>query len=122
MPTSPAVVVIEDQTELGNAIRDFLTSKGYHVTAVRDQLAAVATLRQKPADLVIADLPDGLDGSPDPLVAIARDFREIPRIVIRSPGDELPFFSPWRIEKHGATMRRPFRLDDLLSVARELVG
>jgi len=122
MSANPVVLVIEDQTELGNVIRDFLASEGYEVVAVRDQLAALSALNDNRADLVIADLPDGADGSPDPLVELARDFRDIPRIVIRSRDDQLPFFGPWRMEGHGATMRRPFRLDDLLSVTRELVG
>lgn len=123
MPVTPVVVVIEDHTELGHVIRDVMGEEGYQVLAVRDQFAAVATLRGQRVDLVIADLSHPEPGAPDPLTEIERDFPDVPLITLsdESP-DQVPFFGPWRISGSRVTLRRPFKLDDLLSVSREVVG
>lgn len=123
MPVTPIVVVIEDHTELGHVLRDVMSEDGYEVLAVRDQFAAVATLRKQRVDLVIADLPDPDPSVADPLSEIARDFPQIPLIVLSDDdGDRAPFFGPWRISESRVTLRRPFKLDDLLTVSREVVG
>lgn len=123
MPSTPVVLLLEDHTELGDVIRDVMTDEGYEVLAVRDQFAAVATLRGQSVDLVIADLPTPEAGEPDPLAEIVRDFPDVPRITVADDGQgALPFFGPWRIFEGHATLRRPFKLDDLLKLTRELVG
>lgn len=123
MPATPVVVLIEDQSELGDVLRDVMTEEGYVVLAVRDQFAAVATLRNEAVDLVVADLPDPEPGTVDPLAEIVRDYPEIPLVAIRDEStDEAPFFGPWLTSGGRTTLRRPFKLDDLLSLARELVG
>lgn len=121
MPVTPVVVVIEDLTELGHVIRDVMGEEGYEVLSVRDQFAAVATLRGQRVDLVIADLAH--PGGPDPLTEIERDFPDVPLIVMtEEPPDQVPFFGPWRISGSRVTLRRPFKLDDLLALSREVVG
>lgn len=123
MSTKPVVLLLEDHTELGEVIRDLMTAEGYDVLAVRDQSAALATLRAQSVDLVIADLPTPRPGEADPLADIVREFEEVPRITLvddvkRGP----PIVGPWRMFDGHAALRRPFKLDDLLTLAHELVG
>ncbi|MDH3269963.1 MAG: response regulator [Gemmatimonadota bacterium] len=122
MPPIPVVVVVEDETALGHVIRDVLTDEGYEVLPVRDQYAAVATLRSQKVDLVIADLPSPSDGQADPVAEIENDFPDVPLILLReqTPQD-VPFFGPWRQRGSKVTLRRPFRLDDLLTVTRHIL-
>jgi len=123
VPVTPVVVLIEDQSELGDVIRDVMSEDGYDVLTVRDQFAAVATLRNQRVDLVIADLPHPEPGRPDPLAEITRDYPQIPLINIADESDDdIPFFGPWRVSGGRVTLRRPFKLDDLLKLTRETVG
>lgn len=123
MPSTPVILLLEDHTELGEVICDVMTEEGYDVLTVRDQFAAVATLRNQSVDLVIADLSTPEAGQPDPLAEIVRDFSDIPRIaIVDGAHGTLPFFGPWRISEGHGTLRRPFKLDDLLTVTREMVG
>lgn len=123
MPATPVVVVIEDQTELGRVIRDVMGEEGYEVLSVRDQFSAVATLRSQHVDLVVADLPAPEPGRADPLAEIVQDFPDVPLIVLRDESSEgVPFFGPWRISGSWMTLRRPFKLDDLLALSRDVVG
>lgn len=123
MPVTPVVLLIEDHTELGEVIRDVMTEDGYEVLTVRDQFAAVATLRNERVDLVVADLPAAEPGQVDPLAEIVRDFSETPMVtIVEESRDGVPFFGPWRRSGHRVTLRRPFKLNDLLAVTRELAG
>lgn len=123
MPITPAVVLIEDHHELGEVIRDVMDEEGYEVLTVRDQFAAVAALRSQRVDLVVADLPDPEPGQADPLSEVAREFPEVPLVtIVDESSEEVPYFGPWRISGSRGTLRRPFKLDDLLAVTREIVG
>lgn len=122
MPVTPVVVVIEDHVELSEVIREVLTEEGYDVLSVRDQFAAVATLRSQRVDLVVADLPAPEAGRGDPLAEIGRDHPDVPLIAITdAPGGDVPFFGPWRKENGRVILKRPFKLDDLLTVSRQII-
>lgn len=123
MPRRPVILVIEAHTELGHVFRDVLDDEGYDVIHVRDQFAALGHLREQPIDLVVSDLEREEPGDPDPLGEIIREFSELPLITVGDDeSEDMPFFGPWRMNGHRVTLRKPFRLDDLVSAARELVG
>lgn len=123
MPPLPVVVIVEDQTELRQVLRDVLDEEGYEVLPVRDPAEAIAILREQSVDLLVSDLPDQEDDSEDPLAEAAREFPELPMIVISTdPQDAVPFFGPWRLSGVRMTLRKPFRLDDLIAASRELLG
>lgn len=122
MPVTPVVVVIEDHVELSEVIRDVMTEEGYDVLSVRDQFAAVATLRSQRVDLVVADLPAPEAGRGDPLAEIGRDHADVPLIAITDvSGEDVPFFGPWRKQNGRVILRRPFKLDDLLALSRQII-
>lgn len=121
MPTAPAVVVIENETELGRVIRDVLVDEGYDVVRVRDQYGAIGIMRQKGVDLVVAGLPGPEDDDPGPLGELATEFPDVALISLSQPG-ALPVFGAWRRDGDHITLRQPFRLDDIIGAAKELVG
>lgn len=121
--SNPVVVLIEDHTELGEVIRDAMTDEGYEVLTVRDPFAAVANLRKQQGDLVVADLPAPEPGHPDPLSELVREFPEVPLVtIVDESAEEIPFFGPWRVSGGRVSLRRPFKLGDLVALAREIVG
>lgn len=122
MPAQPVVVVIEDQSALGEVIRDVLDEEGFEVLNVRDQYAAMGELRHRDVDLVVADLP-ARPGEGDPLAEIAREYPDLRLIVVTDESQEqVPFFGPWRVSGSRWTLRRPFRLADLIAASREAIG
>ena len=122
MPVRPVVIVVEDQTELGDVIRDVFGEEGYDVLTVRDQYAAMGELRHREVDLLVADLPGSLPGG-DPLAEISREFPDLRLVVVTDASQEqVPFFGPWRASGLRVSLRRPFRLADLVAASREAVG
>ena len=122
MPATPVVVVIEDHPELSDVLRDVMTEEGYEVLSARDQSTAVATLRGRHVDLVIWDLPRPEGGRPDPLAEIVHDHADVPLIQITEPTDDgVPFLGPWMKSDRRHVLRRPFKLDDLLRLSRQII-
>jgi DNA-binding NtrC family response regulator len=121
-PPPPVVVLLEDQDELGRVIGDVLGGEGLEVVHAKDATAALDTIRDREVAFVVSDLPSlGIERG-DPLAPIAEPHPDLPIIIIRDPrADDVPFFGPWREEGSRVLLRRPFRIDDLLSATRELV-
>lgn len=118
----PVVLVIEDQTELLDVIRDVLDDEGYQVAAVRNPGEALEVLRNKTVDLIVSDYVPAPGDEADPLVQITEEFPDLP-VIDFSEEDErsIPFFGPWRQDGTRMTLRKPFKLDDLIAASRELV-
>jgi len=123
MPPLPVVLIVENQTELRHVLRDVLDNEGYEVVPAQDPAEAITILRRQPVDLLVSDLPEPEDEGADPLADVIREFPELPLIVLSdgSP-DAVPFFGPWRLSGSRMTLRKPFRLDDLIAASREVVG
>jgi CheY-like chemotaxis protein len=123
MPLRRTAVVIEAQTELGRVIRDVLREEGYEVVPVLTAEEALGALREQRVDLLVSDLPEPDSDTTDPLGEVAGEFPDL-RVIELSEGanDPVPFFGPWRTSGSRVTLRRPFRLDDLIAASRELAG
>jgi DNA-binding response OmpR family regulator len=113
------VLVVEDEEQLGQLIREQLVTAGHGVTLVRDGLQALETLETQPADLVILDwmLP-GLDGlevcrrirarSITPILMLTARAEEVDRILGLEVGAD-------------DYLTKPFSMRELLARARALL-
>jgi len=123
MPRPPVVVVIEDQNELGRVIQDVLGREGYKVVPVPTTAEALEVLRQQKVNLLVSDLPSSEGSEDDPLAPLVEEFPELGMIVMSDEADDaVPFFGPWRVSGSRLTMRRPFRLVDLVAASHEVMG
>lgn len=117
----PVAVVIEDQAELSQVLKDVLGGEGFEVVTVRSTVEAQEAMRERKVALVVSDLPSIGTSDDDPLGPIVRDSPDMGIVVVRDPDDEpVPFFGPWRRDGAKLILRRPFRLDDLLDAVREI--
>jgi DNA-binding NtrC family response regulator len=122
MSAQPVVVVIEDQTELGEVIRDVLDDQGFEVLTVRDPDAAMGELRNRGVDLIVADLPTTRSDDGDPLAEIEQAYPDVRVIVVADDSmAQVPFLGPWRVSGSRTTLRRPFRLADLIAASRQAI-
>ena len=118
----PVILVIEDQAELLDVIRDLLDDEGYDVSAVQNPAEALEVLRSKSVYLMVSDFSPPFGDGSDPLVDIDREFPDLPVIAFSEDDEQsVPFFGPWRVDGSRTTLRKPFKLDDLISALREIV-
>ena len=117
------VLVVEDEAALAAAVADGLRDAGFQAETAPDGQAALARLADRTFDLVVCDLRmPRLDG-PSFYRAIAARFPALARRVIFVTGDVAGTDAERFLEESGCRwLTKPFRLGDLLRLAREVLG
>src|SRR3954467_12126929 len=118
-----AVLVVEDEAALGAAVAEALADAGFVVDRAGDGLEALERLRSRAYDLIICDLKmPRLDGT-----SFHRELEKIDpamaRKVLFVTGDVAGTEAERFLEETSCRwLAKPFRLKDLLRVAREMIG
>ncbi len=88
MADTPAIIVCDDETDLREAVAEYLTRRGFDVRRAGDGVALRALLAERPADLIVLDISmPGEDG-----LSIARSLRaesDIGIVMLTAAGDVL---------------------------------
>ena len=120
----PSVLVVDDEDQLRQLIREILEKAGYQVTEARDGKEAVLQYRLAPADVVIMDIlmpeQDGLES----ISTLRQEFPNV-KIIAITGGSEmigiLGFLDVARMMGAHRTLQKPFEMQTLLdSVQAEL--
>jgi DNA-binding response OmpR family regulator len=110
-----SVLVVDDEHFMVDLIADVLEDEGFAVTRAYDGLQATRAIDRRQPDLVIADvMMPHLDG-----LSLARRLRRreeaVPIILMSAARRELDDFD-------GPFLPKPFDLDEIVTLARELTG
>ncbi len=129
----PSILVIDDEPEVGNALRRVLERAGFDVTTTTTGAEGIAILEREPADLVITDIMMAKVHGIDVIRAIRAQNNPVRIIAISGGGNFGPLgYQPEAITtsaylqaatKAGADaiLTKPFDKDDLLSIVRQLL-
>jgi DNA-binding response OmpR family regulator len=86
MADSPAIIVVDDEPDLREAVAEYLTRRGFDVRRAEDAISLRRLLAERPADLVVLDISmPGEDG-----LSIARALRaesDIGIVMLTAAGD-----------------------------------
>ena len=117
------VLLVDDEPRLAAAVADALTDAGFRVDQAHDGEVALTKTREAEYDLVICDLRmPKLDG-PSFYRAIAVSAPALSRRVIFVTGDVAGTEAGRFLEESGCRwLTKPFRLADLLRLARDVLG
>ncbi|MBK9306804.1 MAG: response regulator [Nitrospira sp.] len=121
----PSVLVVDDQDQVRQLIRETLEQTGYEVEEARDGKEGVERYRTKPVDLVIMDIlmpdQDGLEG----IMVLRREFPDARVIAMTGGSDAIGFGNVLDIATMlgvRRTLQKPFDLKVLLdTVASEMI-
>ena len=121
--TGSAVLVVEDEPALAAAVAEALTDAGFLVERAGDGEEALERVRERSYDLIVCDLKmPRLDGTAF-YRAIAATAPALARRVIFVTGDVVGTDAERFLEESGCRwLAKPFRLGDLLRVAREVLA
>jgi PAS domain S-box-containing protein len=118
-----AVLVVEDEPALAAAVAEGLTDAGFRVDRAGDGEEALARVRERSYDLIVCDLKmPRMDGMQF-YRAIAATNCSMSRRVIFVTGDVAGTDAERFLEETGCRwLAKPFRLHDLLHVARDVMA
>jgi signal transduction histidine kinase len=123
MGAGAAVLVVEDEAALASAVADALSDAGFMVEQAADGAEALALAEERTYDLVICDLRMPRVDGPAFYRAIAARSPELARRVIFVTGDVVGTDAERFLEESGCPwLAKPFRLADLLRLARGVLG
>lgn len=121
-----SVLIVDDQVQIRQLIRDALEGAGYHVEEARDGKAGLERYREQSADLVLMDIfmPD--QGGLEAIMAFRREFPDS-RIIAMTGGTDgigVPnFLDVATMLGARRTLQKPFELQALLdAVAAEVMS
>jgi signal transduction histidine kinase/CheY-like chemotaxis protein len=117
-----AALVVEDEVALGAAVAEALVDAGFLVDRASDGVEALERLQERPYDLIVCDLKmPRLDGSAF-YRELASNDPAMARRVLFVTGDVAGTDAERFLEESGCRwLAKPFRLKDLLRVAKEMV-
>jgi CheY-like chemotaxis protein len=122
----PSVLVVDDQDQVRQLIRETLEQAGYEVEEARDGKEGLDRYRAKSTDLVIMDIlmpdQDGLEA----IMTLRREFPDT-RVIAMTGGSDtigvLNFLDVAKMLGARRTLQKPFELKVLLdTVAAELTA
>jgi two-component system, chemotaxis family, chemotaxis protein CheY len=122
----PSVLVVDDQDQVRQLIREALEQAGYEVEEARDGKEGLERYRTKSPDLVIMDIlmpdQDGLEG----IMTLRREFPHS-RVIAMTGGSEmmgvLNFLDVAKMFGARRTLHKPFEIQTLLdAVAAEVIA
>jgi CheY-like chemotaxis protein len=122
----PSVLVVDDEDQVRQLIRETLEQAGYDVQEARDGKEGLERYRAKPTDLVIMDIlmpdQDGLES----IMTLRREFPTSRVIAITGGSDMigiLNFLDVAKMLGASRTLQKPFEMKTLLdAVAAELTN
>jgi len=117
----PSILVVDDEDQIRQLIRETLEQAGYHVTEARDGTEALQQYRLAQADLVIMDIlmpdQDGLETT----ATLRREFPNVKVIAITGGSDMIGILNFLDVAKMlGAhrTLQKPFEMKTLLDTVQ----
>jgi DNA-binding response OmpR family regulator len=123
VPSGTRALVVEDEVALGEAVADALTDAGFRVDRALDGGEALDRLRERHYDVIICDLKmPKVDGMAF-FAEISERMPQVARRVVFVTGDVAGTAAEAFLEDSGCRwVPKPFRLRDLVRVARETLG
>jgi two-component system NtrC family sensor kinase len=123
VPSGTRALVVEDEVALGEAVADALKDEGFLVDRAADGEEALGLVATQPYDVIICDLKmPKLDG-PAFFRKLSLAMPQLARRVVFMTGDVAGTEAEQFLEESGCRwVAKPFRLRDLVRVAKETLG
>jgi PAS domain S-box-containing protein len=114
------ILVVDDELEIGDMMRDFLESSGYDVRVAESGVQAVEQLREQPFDLIVSDLrmPE-MDGAAL-WRCVVSDYPALAHRIVFVTGDTLSIQAQrFLSETQCVSVDKPFTKSDLLTAVKQ---
>lgn len=119
------ILVIEDERQIREVLKQMLEKAGYEVDIAEDGNEGLALFKKRPADVVVTDiLMPGKDGL-ETIEELSREYPELPIVAISGggPGEKAQFaLDVAQICGAGRVLAKPFSRKEILSVIQDALS
>ena len=118
-PNPRSILVVDDNSNLREALVAVLDNAGYEVFQASDGNAAIAEMRQRPVALLITDLVMPEKEGIETMRQFIQEFPRMPMIAISGMPEYLPVAKALGA---AVVLEKPIAYADLLQAVRNLIG
>ena len=118
-PNPRSILVVDDNSNLREALAAVLDNAGYEVFQASDGNAAISEMRHRPVALLITDLVMPEKEGFETMRQFIKEFPRMPMIAISGMPEYLPVA---RALGAAAVLEKPIAYADLLVAVRNLIG
>ena len=112
------VLVIDDEAPVRAVVRSALHSAGYEVTEASNGREGILLFRQRPPDLVIADIHMPELNGLNVIMELTREFLDVKVIAISGVPERQRLLDMAKLLGARQTLHKPFGIEELLSAVR----
>jgi CheY-like chemotaxis protein len=119
-----SILVVDDDDQFRSMLRQVLGREGYEVVEARNGREGMALYRAEPTDLVISDILMPEREGLQTIRELRREFPEAKIIAVSGggPGGTMNFLKAAKLLGAERTLWKPFELDELRQVVREVLN
>jgi DNA-binding NtrC family response regulator len=119
MASSPKILVVDDESEVLEAVKNILESEGYKVITADDGKTGLREIRASLPDLLITDIVmkdmEGIEF----LKAVHKEYKELPIIVMSGHAVGSRFFKAAQLFGARASLLKPFSKSELIGAVAQ---
>ncbi len=113
------ILVVEDDTEVREAVRRYLTSKGHHVVEAANGIEALTQLKVQTVDLVLTDIDMPEMHGIELIQRVRQEMPEMPIVVITAVHEAINVVEHELGIEH--VLKKPFKFEELEAVLRQVL-
>ena len=120
---SPLILLIDDEDKFRSVIRQVLVNAGYEVVEASNGAEGIRHFYQKPADMIITDIIMPEKEGIETIIELKKAFPHVKLVAMSGGGwygTDIDFDMARRLGAR--TLDKPFALQDLLDVVRDLLN
>ncbi len=113
------ILVVEDDTEVREAVRRYLISQGHHVVEAANGIEALAQLKVQTVDLVLTDIDMPEMHGIELIQNLRQEMPDVPIVVMTAVHEAINVVEHELGIEH--VLRKPFGIEELEAVLRQVL-
>jgi CheY-like chemotaxis protein len=118
------ILLVDDEFALADTLKEFLEQEGYLVECAGNGKEALEAMAKSRPDLVVSDIMMPIMDGKALLTALREDagLKSIPVVLASAARRQIVLPANETVPAFSAFLRKPFQLDEFLSVVVDLIG
>ncbi len=118
--TPPAILVVDDESEIRNLLRSLLEEEGYRVYTAEHGKRAIAVLKETPINLMLTDLAMPVQEGLETITYLRKEYPSLPVVAMSGTFRGTMLGTAAHLGA-SAVLEKPVKVDEVLKVVQQLL-